>query len=94
MGRSIPDWNIMEPVEVLKTLKRWTGMTLGDIAGELGYLSVSGLCDRLQRKDPRIDFFLEVLDMYGYECTVQPKQRSGARKDGQILVKRPNKGET
>ena len=56
------------------------------LANKMGYCTPSGIANIVYRGDIRVSILCEICDILDYEVTIQPKQRTGNRREGQIVL--------
>lgn len=73
--------------KAIARLMKEKGVTQAMMAQSIGKKRPNDVSARLMSANMTMDKVLEMLDVLGYEVTIQPK-RPGARPSGQILVLR------
>lgn len=78
----------MNEIEIIRDIMKNSTpkVTLDVLRDKLGYKTVSGVADRLNRgKSMKVDNYINFLDALGYELIVQPKTAREPR-DGSYKV--------
>lgn len=72
--------------DAIKTMLKDSNKTQAWLAERLGYTSGNAISNKIQRSDLRLSDLCRMCDELGYEVTVQPRRRAGARPVGQIVI--------
>lgn len=56
------------------------------LSEQMGYTRSNAISQMLMRGNISVDILYEICEIMGYEISIQPKRRAGARPQGQIII--------
>ena len=72
--------------EALRKALKDSGHNQTWLADKMGYCGPSGISNIVWRNNLKVDTLIEICEILGYEATIQPKQKAGKRREGQIVL--------
>ena len=76
----------MQIKDAVKVLVKDNNKTQSWLSERMGYNNPTGVANMLARGNLTLDTLYTICEVMDYEITIQPKRRSGARPQGQIVL--------
>ena len=76
----------MDFANIVRKLIKETNRNQQWLAEQIGLARASSIQTLLNRNNPTIKTLFDICEAFGYEITIQPKRRVGARPAGQYII--------